>query len=153
MSTSRSAVLAFPTVRPDQASSYIRDEIAQLALILHTNIHIITRSAAVAPDAREDVINCARAAQQQIATYQSLARGLGLTNLVINTKFLQAAACQVATHLLRGEYEQAQLLQDEVLAVESELSCTQMRSTEAGPLATTRRHESPAQAAAEVRAA
>lgn len=153
MSTSRTAVLAFPTVSPNRASSYIRDEIAHLALILHTNIHIITRSAAVDPDAREDVINCARAAQQQLATYQSLARSLGLTNLVINTKFLQAAACQVATHLLRGEYEQAQLLQGEVLAVESELSCTQMRLPEARPLAAPRRHEPPAQTAAEVRAA
>jgi hypothetical protein len=153
MSTSRTAVLAFPTVRPDQASSYIRDEIAQLALILHTNVHVITRSAAVDPEAREDVISCARAAQQQIATYQSLARSLGLTNLVVNTKFLQAAACQVATHLLRGEYEQAQLLQSEVLAVESELSFTQMRSTEARPAAARRRHESPAQTPAEVRAA
>lgn len=153
MSTSRAAVLAFPTLRPDQTSSYIRDEIAHLALILHTNIQIITRSAAVAPDAREDVINCARAAQQQIATYQSLARSLGLMNLVVNTKFLQAAACQVATHLLRGEYEQAQLLQGEVLAVESELSSTQMRSPDARPLAATRRRESAAQTAAEVRAA
>lgn len=153
MSSSRSAVLAFPTLRPDQASSYIRDEIAQLAVILHTNVHIITRSAAVAPDIREDVINRARAAQQQIVTYQSLARGLGLKNLVINTKFLQAAACQVATHLLRGEYEQAQLLQSEVLAVESELSSTQMRSSAPGPRVGVAPRTAPAQTAAEVRAA
>lgn len=100
----------------------VRSAIASLYLSRKINLHIIARRNDVTPLNRWMVLYNARQIENLARRYHELARHFGLEYLIINTRLLNAAACSIATHCIRGEYEAARRMRSEVLNSEAELS-------------------------------
>lgn len=100
----------------------VRSVMASLYLSRKINLHVLARRNDITLIDRWMVIQSARSIERLFRKYQSLAREFRFDYLVINTRILEIAACSIATHIIKGEYEQARRRGTEALGTEAELS-------------------------------
>lgn len=97
-----------------------RSRIAALALARATSLTILARSADVTPERRQEILESARHSESYVSAFNTLAVQFKLSVLPIDTQLLNAASIAIATHLMRGELEQARELECRALADEAE---------------------------------
>jgi hypothetical protein len=115
-------------------ASDTRSRIAALALARATSLAFLARSAEVTPGRRREILEEARRSESYVSTFNTLAAQFKLSALPIDTQFLDVAAVAIATHLLRGELEQAHELGHRALADESEDEILSHAAPNAGPV-------------------
>lgn len=101
-------------------ASDTRSRIAALALARATSLALLARSADVAPERRRQILESARHSESYVSAFNTLAVQFKLSVLPIDTQLLDVAAVAIATHLMRGELEQARTLEQRALADEAE---------------------------------
>lgn len=97
-----------------------RSRIAALALARATSLALLARSADVTPERRREILESARHSESYVSAFNALAVQFKLSVLPIDMQLLNAAAVAIATHLMRGELEQARELEHRALADEAE---------------------------------
>lgn len=101
-------------------ASDTRSRIAALALARATSLALLARSTDMSPERRLEILESARHSESYVSAFNALAVQFGLSVLPIDTQLLNVAAVAVATHLMRGEIEQARELERQALADEAE---------------------------------
>jgi DNA repair protein RadC len=101
-------------------ASDTRSRIAALALARATSLALLARSASVTAERRREILESARHSESYVSAFNALAVQFKLSVLPIDTQLLNAAAVAIATHLMRGELEQARELEHRALADEAE---------------------------------
>jgi hypothetical protein len=101
-------------------ASDTRSRVAALALSRATSLALLARSADVTPEGRRQILESARHSESYISAFNTLAVQFKVSVLPIDTQLLEVAAVAIATHLMRGELEQARELERRALADEAE---------------------------------
>lgn len=101
-------------------ASDTRSRIASLALARAVSLALLARSVDVTPERRREILESARHSESYVSAFNTLTAQFKLSTLPIDTQLLSVAAVSIATHLLRGELEQAHELERRALADEAE---------------------------------
>lgn len=100
----------------------VRATVASLYLARKVSLHCLAQSTEIKLLDRWLILYNARHIETLYRKYSALAGQFKFAYLVINTRILDIAACSIATHYVKGEYEEARLMRDDVLNSEAELS-------------------------------
>jgi hypothetical protein len=100
----------------------VRATVASLYLARKVSLHCLAQSTEIKLLDRWLILYNARHIESLYRRYSELAEQFKFAYLVINTRILDIAACSIATHYIKGEYEEARQMRADVLSSESELS-------------------------------
>lgn len=101
---------------------HVRGQIAALALARYTGQHLLARDPSLDTETRLTITLNNAENEQRVNTYQQLLVSLRLPISPINVSFLRMAAAALATHLIKGEYGHARMLEAEILDAEGDMA-------------------------------
>lgn len=98
----------------------VRSQIASLALARFTGEQLLARARDLDLETQFFIIANNDESEQRVTRYQQLLGSFGLPALTVNTDFLRTAAGTLATHIIKGEYGHARMLERDILEAEEE---------------------------------